>query len=576
LANEAHIKAVITAEDKASATIARFTHGAIGGIETGLKTLATGLAIGGTAMAVFGGLSVKAFTESEDALAQLNAVIKSTGGAAGVTADEAIKLATSLQKTTKFSDEAVLSAENLLLTFTSIGKDIFPQATKTVLNMSTALGQDTKSSAIQLGKALQDPILGVTALRRVGVNFTSAQQDVIKSLVNTGRAAEAQKLILAELEKEFGGSAEAARKTFGGALAALANNFNDLQEKIGGTIANALAPFINQIADFVASQAFQDWMQSAVDVFARFIGKLEDFAKRIWPYAKAIWDEFVGVLRDWVIPALKEAKDKLSELGDQHPKLLLIAGGITAIGLAFAINPIAATIMAVIAAVIALHKIWEDNSVFLIAKWNEINDFFKTNPLGKWVKDEIINSAIQIKKQLGPIWEDLKAFWSENKDTIIGAVGVIGAVILVTIGAAAFTVGWLVTKFRELLDIIKVVTPYLRTALMISTGGLSELIPMLGKSMQKRALGGPVSMNTPYLVGENGPEMFVPHGSGKIIPNNETTATMSGGSNTINLNVNVGVYAGTDIEKRKVAQSMFDALKDIANSKNMTVGELLG
>jgi len=324
MANEAHIKAVITAEDKASATIAKFTHGAIGGIETGLKTLATGLAIGGTAMAVFGGLSVKAFMESEDALAQLNAVIKSTGGAAGVTADAATELAASLQKTTKFSDEAVLSAENLLLTFTSITKDIFPQATKTVLDMSTALGQDTKSSAIQLGKALQDPILGVTALRRVGVNFSSAQQDVIKNLVNTGRAAEEQRLILAELNKEFGGSAEAARKTFGGALAALSNNFNDLQEKIGGTIANALAPFINQIADFVASKGFQDWIQSAVDWFARFIEKVEDFTKRVWPYAKAIWDEFVATLKDWVIPALKDARQFLREFNDEHPRLLLL------------------------------------------------------------------------------------------------------------------------------------------------------------------------------------------------------------------------------------------------------------
>ena len=64
---------------------------------------------------------------------QLNAVLKSTAGVAGVTAQAADDLAKSLEGVTNFDDEAVLSAENLLLTFTKIGKDIFPQTTETVL-----------------------------------------------------------------------------------------------------------------------------------------------------------------------------------------------------------------------------------------------------------------------------------------------------------------------------------------------------------------------------------------------------------------------------------------------------------
>ncbi len=194
----------------------------------------TGLA--GAAVVAFGKSSVDSFNASQQEIAQLNAVLKSTGQIAGVTAEQAIELASSLQKTTKFSDEATLSAENLLLTFTNITSDIFPDATKTVLDMSTALGQDTKSSAIQLGKALQDPILGVTALRRVGVNFNEAQQKVIENLVNSGKAAEAQKMILKELQTEFGGSAEAAGKTFGGQLEILKNRFDDFKESVGGAI----------------------------------------------------------------------------------------------------------------------------------------------------------------------------------------------------------------------------------------------------------------------------------------------------------------------------------------------------
>ncbi len=116
------------------------------------------------------------FTESMNAeagLAQTNKVIESTHGVAGVTANAVLDLATNFSHLTKFSDDTVQAGENMLLTFTNIGKNVFPQATQTVLDMSQALGQDAKSSAIQLGKALNDPITGVSALQRVGVTFTT-------------------------------------------------------------------------------------------------------------------------------------------------------------------------------------------------------------------------------------------------------------------------------------------------------------------------------------------------------------------------------------------------------------------
>lgn len=215
------------------------------------KKAAIAFAAIGVAAVAFGVSAVKAFQESENAIAQTDAVLKSTGGAAGVTAQEVTKLATALQATTTYSDEAVRSATNMLLTFTSIGKDIMPDATRTVLDMSTALGQDTKSSAIQLGKALQDPINGITALRRVGVNFTDAQKEVITNLVNTGQKAEAQRLILKELGTEFGGSAAAQAGTFQGKLKMLQNQFGEVQEAIGKVIVNGLQPIVSALAGFI-------------------------------------------------------------------------------------------------------------------------------------------------------------------------------------------------------------------------------------------------------------------------------------------------------------------------------------
>lgn len=192
--------------------------------------------------------SVKAADEAQEVQAQLYAVLSSTGQAAGVTADQAIELSKSLQATTTFSDEAVLSAENMLLTFTKIKSDVFPQATQTVLDMATALGTDTKSAAIQLGKALQDPIQGVSALRRVGVSFNDDQQKMIANLVETGRQLDAQNYILKELATEFGGSASQKAETFAGKVEQIKNKINDAQEVIGGAMEASLYTLVQQLS----------------------------------------------------------------------------------------------------------------------------------------------------------------------------------------------------------------------------------------------------------------------------------------------------------------------------------------
>ena len=156
--------------------------------------------------------------EAQKVAAQTNAVLKSTGKAAHVSAKQVEDMAESLMTMSGVDDELIQQGENLLLTFKNIrnetgrGNDIFDQATKAMLDMSVALGQDATSSAIQLGKALNDPVKGVTALRRVGVSFTAAQIKQIKTLVATGKTLQAQKLILRELNQEFGGSREGSRR----------------------------------------------------------------------------------------------------------------------------------------------------------------------------------------------------------------------------------------------------------------------------------------------------------------------------------------------------------------------------
>lgn len=221
----------------------------LGGAAGSIGRLGT---VAGTAGALISSAFVGAITLSineamvaEKVMAQTEAVVKSTGGAAGLTAQDIQSMASSLEGMTTFADDAIQSMENILLTFPEIKGDTFRDASAAILDMSTALGSDLQGAAIQVGKALQDPINGVTALRRVGVNFSEDQQKVIKSLVATGQQAEAQKLILAELAKEFGGSAAAATGTFDGKLKQLQNTLNNVAEGIG----TAFIPVLKSAAD---------------------------------------------------------------------------------------------------------------------------------------------------------------------------------------------------------------------------------------------------------------------------------------------------------------------------------------
>lgn len=160
--------------------------------------------------------SIAEATEARKVGAQTAAVLASTAGAANVSAAAVGQLATQLSLKSGIDDETIQSGENLLLTFRQVrnevgaGNDIFRQGTVAALDMSVAMGTDLRSSTILVGKALNDPIRGMTALNRVGVTFTAQQRAQVASLVASGNALDAQKVILAEFSKEFGGSAAAA------------------------------------------------------------------------------------------------------------------------------------------------------------------------------------------------------------------------------------------------------------------------------------------------------------------------------------------------------------------------------
>jgi hypothetical protein len=191
--------------------------------------------------------------QTQNGIRQTEQVIKSTGGAAKVSAKDIDRLTQSMMNKTGADDDLIRNGANILLTFTKIrneagqGNDMFNQATEAALNMSVALKKDLSSSSIMVGKALNDPLKGVTALGRAGVQFTEQQKTQIETLVETGRTMQAQKMIMAELTTQFGGQAEAQMQP----TERLRNVVGNLSEEIGMSLVPNADRGANAIGDMV-------------------------------------------------------------------------------------------------------------------------------------------------------------------------------------------------------------------------------------------------------------------------------------------------------------------------------------
>jgi len=227
--------------------------GVLQGIGQGLAGMAAQLgskALG--AVTDFIGGSIDEASQWNSVFAQTQAVVASTGEAAGLTAAEM----------GLFSDDAILGAQNVLATFTNIKGQNFGSATQSILDMSQALGMDLDSAAMQVGKALNDPVAGLAALSRSGVQFTAEQEAMIKAMVEAGNVAGAQEVMMKELNTQFGGSASAAVDTYAGQQVVLKEKFADIQQTLG----MALMPILMEFGTFMSD--------TVVPIIADVVGQL--------------------------------------------------------------------------------------------------------------------------------------------------------------------------------------------------------------------------------------------------------------------------------------------------------------
>lgn len=370
---------------------------------------------------------------------QTAAVLKSTGNAAGTTVPHVQSLAGSLESLSGTDEELIINSQNVMATFTGIqnkagaNNDVFDQATKAALNLSTAMGSDLQGATVQVGKALNDPVKGITALSKVGVSFTQQQKDQIKAMVKSGDTMGAQKLILAELNKEFGGAAEAAGKGFAGSMARAQDAVGDAFRAVG----TLLLPVLTKFADWIATKGVPMLMEFAhkVEPWMPVIQSVAHFLGTVLVAAlKAVW----AVLTNVVFPVIgKLAQVFMATVG------IILTGAAKAFGWVPGIGP------------------------KLQAAANDFNAF----------RDQVNQSLAGIK----------------DKDVNI----YIHQQVLKTAGGQSVYSG---------------------------AGNVRE------SRVQLRATGGPVIQGHPYIVGEQGMELFVPKSNGFVVPHDRLLGASRAGS----------------------------------------------
>lgn len=326
----------ILARDKSSAAFNSAGRSADGlGKKLGNVGRVASLAIGGAAVTAVAGLGaamvggVKAAVNYETLQKKTAAVIRSTGNVANISTKGIQNLASKLETLSGVDEELIINGQNVLATFTKIrnetgkGNKIFERATTSALDLSVALGTDLQSATTMVGKALNDPIAGLTSLSKAGIQFTEDQKNLIRTLVESGDTLGAQKVILAELETQFGGTAKAAGSGLAGDMARLKDAWDDAFR----SLATALLPTLTKLASWLSEK-----LPGAIDTAGRFFGRLSD---TIGGVIDLFQEEGLGgvlsALGDKITEALPVIGAKLLELGQafvdwvapQIPPLLL-------------------------------------------------------------------------------------------------------------------------------------------------------------------------------------------------------------------------------------------------------------
>lgn len=318
---------------KAGAFVAAYlsVNAAIGLVQGGMRLLARGI----RAVALDG-------SDKQQALAQLEATLASTGRQAEFTSKQLLDMADAMEASSMQTAEQVQAAQARLLSYTDVAANEFPRALQIVIDQQQRLGISAEASAEIVGRALQSPSKAMTALSRQGFTLEAGQQRLLKQLEATGRMAEAQSIIMDMLTEAYGGSAAAARmNTAAGLWKRLTDRIGDFASRVANSGAfEFMQRKLLEVADTLDEMANDGRLDRLAEALSTaFI----DAAERAEEFAKKLLDIDFSTLTDDASRWLDDFGEKLDTAGRWITMITapfrvlvnVVTGGISVIGVAF-------------------------------------------------------------------------------------------------------------------------------------------------------------------------------------------------------------------------------------------------
>ncbi len=212
--------------------------GRLSSVAAGLRAigpagLAAGLGLAAGSMMISKGLAVYEQTQRQQM--RTEALLRATGNAAGFTADQLDDMARRVGLATLASTEGIRDAQGVLLTFRSVSGSTFERAITLAQDLAAVMGSDARGAAMMLGKALEDPTKGITAMSRAGVSFNETEKEKIKQLTASNRLLEAQEMILDKLSQQVGGAGEGEAGGLSGKIDTLGQEWSEFNEYLAET-----------------------------------------------------------------------------------------------------------------------------------------------------------------------------------------------------------------------------------------------------------------------------------------------------------------------------------------------------
>ncbi|AMK19330.1 phage tail length tape measure family protein [Sphingobium sp. MI1205] len=364
----------------------------------GIKDMGAKLSLAVSApLAAFAAASVQGFKAQQAAMAQVDAAIASMGNTAGLSSAELSKFADGLELKSLFdADEILKKSTANLLTFGNVAGDNFKKAQQAAVDLASRMEGDLQGATLMVGKALNDPIKGLTALSRVGIQFTEQQKEQIKTMQEAGNVAGAQAIILGELNRQFGGAAEAAAK---------ADPMREVMVKLGqagDAIGEKLLPIIPVLADALVS---------VLDAFNGLSPETQKWVLIVGAAAAALGPVLIGI--GSLVTGLGAILPVLGPVAAAFGTFVTIitTGVIPAIGAVLvALAPILVPLAAVAAAVAAVYLAWKN--------WDKIEPVLRNlyNGVKTWIGDKLSAIWNTVKAGIQSVADKFKWLW----DVVVG------------------------------------------------------------------------------------------------------------------------------------------------------------